>query len=110
VAALGPLMTGAESTASTAPMSHVVPCGRVVPRWSVTAGFGHSVMALPVTASAIPVAVAVGMTLMAGLAGPGRRVGVGPPLFASAPSCGAPTTSFSPAAPKPQAPAVSVRL
>src|SRR5690348_9062024 len=74
-------------------MSHLAPWGRAMSRWSVLPD-AQSVTGLPDTASVRPVDVPDGMRSSAGLAGAGSRVRVGPPLSASAPSCGAAATSL----------------
>ena len=65
----GVTTTGAV-TRSKAPMSHVVPCGRAVPRWS---NIGQPLF--------VPASIA-------GLEAPRARVSVCPPLSASAPRSG----------------------
>ena len=103
----GPSTVGATWTTSTEPMSHFAPWGRAMPRWS-TEPAPQRVTAAPETALISGVEVPAGTSSRAGLVGPGSRVSVGPPLLASTPSCGSPTTALSE---KPQlAPLASVRL
>src|ERR1019366_6828676 len=68
------LVDGA-ATNSYAPMSQAAPCGRTAPRWS------KGKLGAPQKA---PVGIWSTAELLAGSA----MVSVGPPLFASAPSCG----------------------
>src|SRR5260370_524646 len=73
----GEWMVGGGGCRPNAPESEPAACGRAIPRWSVTATGGvHRAVFEP------------GMRLIAELEAASARVGVGPPLSASACSAG----------------------